>query len=91
MKFYQIAVTFITSLLNKNIVVHILSPKGMGSGFTNVYLEEVRKISEDVNNRSYNQLKLTPRYSKTSAEPTLLEAERLPCLATFTPPAIAVL
>ncbi len=31
----------------------------MGSGFTNVYLKEVRKISEDVNNRSYNQLKLT--------------------------------
>jgi len=49
----------ISSPLNKDIVVHILSPKGMGSGFTNVYLEEVRKISEDVNNRSYNQLKLT--------------------------------
>ena len=49
----------ILSPLNKDIVVHILSPKGMGSGFTNVYLEEVRKISEDVNNRSYNQLKLT--------------------------------
>jgi len=49
----------ISSPLNKDIVIHILSPKGMGSGFTNVYLEEVRKISEDVNNRSYNQLKLT--------------------------------
>jgi hypothetical protein len=49
----------ILSPLNKDIVVHILSPKGNGSGFTNVYLEEVRKISEDVNNRSYNQLKLT--------------------------------
>ena len=34
-------------------------------------------------------LKLTPRYSRTSAEPTLLEAERLPCLATFAPPAAA--
>ena len=32
---------------------------------------------------------LTPKYSKTSAEPTLLEAERLPCLATFTPAAAA--
>jgi len=31
----------------------------MGSGFTNVYLKEVRKISEGKNNRSYNQLKLT--------------------------------
>jgi hypothetical protein len=37
----------------------MLSPKGNGSGFTNVYLEEVRKIIEDVNNQSYNQLKLT--------------------------------
>jgi len=49
----------IFSPLNKDIVVHILSSKGMGSGFTNIYLTEVRKISEDVNNRSYNQLKLT--------------------------------
>jgi hypothetical protein len=31
----------------------------MGSGFTNIYLTEVRKISEDVNNHSYYQLKLT--------------------------------
>jgi len=31
----------IFSPLNKDIVVHILSPKGMGSGFTNDYLTEV--------------------------------------------------
>jgi hypothetical protein len=31
----------------------------MGSGFTNIYLTEVWKISEDVSNRSYKQLKLT--------------------------------
>jgi hypothetical protein len=40
----------IISPLNKDIVVHILSPKVMGSGFTNIYLTEVPKISEDVNN-----------------------------------------
>jgi hypothetical protein len=31
----------IISPLNKDNVVHILSPKAMGSGFTNVYLTEV--------------------------------------------------
>jgi hypothetical protein len=31
----------------------------MGSGFTNIYLTEVWKISDDVNNQSYKQLKLT--------------------------------
>ena len=49
----------IISPLNKDNVVHILSPKAMGSGFTNVYLTEVWKISEDVNNWSYKQLKVT--------------------------------
>jgi len=49
----------IISPLNKDIVVHILSPKAMGSGITSIYLTEVQKISEDVNNRSYKQLKLT--------------------------------
>ncbi len=47
------------SPLNFSISVHILSPQPSGANFSNDFLGELRKLSEDVNNRTYKQNKMT--------------------------------
>jgi len=46
------------SPLNFSISVHILSPQPSGANFSNDFLGELRKLSEDVNNRTYKQNKM---------------------------------
>jgi hypothetical protein len=46
------------SPLNFSISVHILSPQPSGANFSNDFLGEIQKISEDANNRTYKQNKM---------------------------------
>jgi hypothetical protein len=47
------------SPLNFSISVHILSPQPSGANFSNDFLGELQKLSEDVNNQIYKQNKMT--------------------------------
>ena len=47
------------SPLNFNISVHILSPQPSGTNFSYDFLGELQKLSEDVNNQTYKQNKMT--------------------------------
>ena len=47
------------SPLNFSISVHILSPQPSGANFSNDFLGELQNLSEDVNNRTYKQNKMT--------------------------------
>jgi len=47
------------SPLNFNISVHILSPQPSGTNFSYDLLGELQKLSEDVNNQTYKQNKMT--------------------------------
>jgi hypothetical protein len=47
------------SPLNFSISVHILLPQPSGANFSNDFLEELQKLSEDINKQTYKQNKMT--------------------------------